>query len=158
MPSIATCLWFDRNAEEAVDLYAALFKDVKVLNVSRYGEGGHMPAGTILTIEFEMFAQRFTALNGGPMYKFSEAISVQVTVDTQEEVDRYWSGLTRNGGQEGPCGWLKDKFGLSWQIVPRALISLLTDTSDPARAKRANAAMMTMKKLDIAVLQRAANG
>lgn len=154
--SIATCLWFDRNAEEAVNLYASIFGDnLKIGDVSRYGDDTHMPKGTILTIAFELFGQHFTALNGGPIYKFSEACSIQVTVDNQAEIDRYWAGLTGNGGEEGPCGWCKDKFGLSWQVAPRVLINLLQDP-DPSRARRANEAMMKMKKLDIATLQRAA--
>jgi predicted 3-demethylubiquinone-9 3-methyltransferase (glyoxalase superfamily) len=153
--SVATCLWFDRNAEEAVNFYASLLDDLKIVAVSRYGKGMHLPEGTILTIAFEMFGQRFTALNGGPMYKFSEAISIQLTVDTQAEVDRCWEGLTQNGGEEGPCGWCKDRFGVSWQVVPRALPELLSNP-DRDKARRANQAMMKMKKLDIAELQKAA--
>ncbi|HEX2594208.1 MAG TPA: VOC family protein [Rhizomicrobium sp.] len=157
MTSIATCLWYDTGAEEAVNLYKSLFKDVTIHAVSYHGKGGHLPEGTVLTIDFTMLGQRFTALNGGPMYKFSEATSIQAIVDTQEDVDRYWEGLTGNGGQEGPCGWCKDKFGLSWQVVPKQLIALLTHT-DSDKRMRASQSMMSMKKLDIAALERAAAG
>lgn len=155
MPSIATCLWYDRGAEEAVNLYKSLFKDVEIHATSYHGKGGHLPEGTVLTIDFTMFGQHFTALNGGPMFKFSEAISVQVIVDTQDEVDRIWDGLTGNGGQESVCGWCKDKFGLSWQVVPKVVIELLTSKDGDKRA-RANEAMMRMKKLDIAAMVKAA--
>jgi predicted 3-demethylubiquinone-9 3-methyltransferase (glyoxalase superfamily) len=153
--AIATCLWFDRSAEDAVNFYASFLDDLKIGAVSRYGKGMPLPEGTILTIAFEMAGQRFTALNGGPMYKFSEAISIQLTVDTQAEVDRCWNALTQNGGEEGPCGWCKDRFGVSWQVVPRALPELLSNP-DRDKALRATQAMMKMKKLDIATLQRAA--
>jgi predicted 3-demethylubiquinone-9 3-methyltransferase (glyoxalase superfamily) len=153
--SIATCLWFDRNAEDAVNFYASFLDDLKIGAVSRYGRGMPLPEGTILTIAFEMAGQHFTALNGGPMYKFSEAISIQLTVDTQAEVDRCWNALTQNGGEEGPCGWCKDKFGVSWQVVPQALPELLSNP-DRDKAHRATQAMMKMKKLDIAALQKAA--
>lgn len=153
--SIATCLWFDRNAEDAVNFYASFLDDLKIGAVSRYGKGMPLPEGTILTVAFEMAGQHFTALNGGPMYKFSEAISIQLTLDTQAEVDRCWNTLTGDGGEEGPCGWCKDKFGVSWQVVPRALPELLSNP-DRDKAWRATQALMTMKKLDIAALQKAA--
>jgi predicted 3-demethylubiquinone-9 3-methyltransferase (glyoxalase superfamily) len=153
--AIATCLWFDRSAEDAVNFYASFLDDLKIGAVSRYGKGMPLPEGTILTIAFEMAGQRFTALNGGPMYKFSEAISIQLTVDTQAEVDRCWNALTQNGGEEGPCGWCKDRFGVSWQVVPRALPELLSNP-DRDKALRATQAMMKMKKLDIATLLKAA--
>ena len=156
--SIATCLWFDRNAEEAVNLYASIFGDaVKIGAVSRYGDGGHMPKGTVLTIAFEMFGQQFTALNGGPVFKFTEACSIQVNVDTQAEVDRYWNALTGNGGEESVCGWCKDKFGLSWQVIPEALPRLMTDPNQK-KAGAVTQAMLTMRKIDVAALERAYAG
>ena len=156
-PRITPFLWFDSNAEEAVEFYLSVFKDSRRLDGVRNVDETRGPTGGVLTIAFELDGQKFTAINGGPMFKFTEAVSFVVRCDSQEEVDYYWSRLSA-GGAEVQCGWLKDKFGLSWQIVPRALLPLLTDQTDPARAKRANDAMMTMKKLDIAALQRAANG
>jgi predicted 3-demethylubiquinone-9 3-methyltransferase (glyoxalase superfamily) len=157
MQKITPCLWMDTQAEEAAEYYASVFPDVKVLNVSRYGESMPERAGTVLTVELELFGQRFTLLNGGPEFTFTEAVSFQVSCADQAEVDRYWTALTSGGGEEGPCGWLKDRYGLSWQIVPDRLTELMTDP-DPARAQRATAAMLAMHKIDIAELERAADG
>jgi predicted 3-demethylubiquinone-9 3-methyltransferase (glyoxalase superfamily) len=153
--TITPCLWFDTEGEEAAELYTSVFPNSRITHVSRYGEAGPREAGTVMTVQFELDGQPFVALNGGPAhYGFSEAISFQVGCDTQEEVDHYWSRLSE-GGEEGPCGWLKDRFGLSWQIVPNALPRLLT-SSDPATAKRVMAAMLEMKKLDVEALEEAA--
>ncbi len=150
-------LWFDDQAEEAAKLYTSLFDDAKILNVSRYGEAGPGEPGSVMTVEFELEGQKFVGLNGGPAhYGFTEAVSFVVNCETQEEVDKFWDALT-DGGEEGPCGWLKDRFGLSWQITPTALPRLLTDP-DREKANRAMNAMMGMKKLDIAELERAAAG
>ncbi|MBZ6141326.1 MULTISPECIES: VOC family protein [Streptomyces] len=151
-----TCLWFDGKAEEAAHFYVSLFKNSGVGAVSRYPEGGHRPAGTVLTVEFTANGQKFVALNGGPEFTFNEAVSFQITCDDQEEVDHYWARLTE-GGTEGPCGWLKDRFGVSWQVVPARLEEMFRDP-DPAKAARANQAMMAMGKLDIAALERAYAG
>ena len=155
MTRITPCLWFDTEGEEAAAFYVSLFKNSRITDVSRYGEAGPRPAGTVMVVSFELDGQPFTALNGGPEFTFNEAISLQVDCQTQEEVDYYWDGLTA-GGEEGPCGWLKDRYGVSWQVVPNALITLIQDP-DPGRSKRAMAAMMTMKKIDIAALQAAAD-
>ena len=153
--TIRTFLWFDTQAEEAVRTYTSLFKDARILDEVRGGPGGAGPKAPIITMDFEIAGQRFTALNGGPHYKFNEAISVAVTVETQAEVDRLWDALTSDGGSGGQCGWLKDRFGLSWQIVPTALPRLLK-SSDPAKAGKVMQAMMQMKKLDVATLEAAA--
>lgn len=156
MPSITPYLWFDNDAEEAIDFYTALFPDAKVGAIARYPEG--MPlAGTLMNAEFELAGQKFLALNGGPHFTFTEAVSFFVSVETQEEVDRYWDSLTSNGGEESQCGWLKDRWGLSWQIVPAALMQLLSDP-DPAVAGRVMQAMLTMRKIVIADLEAAAAG
>jgi predicted 3-demethylubiquinone-9 3-methyltransferase (glyoxalase superfamily) len=161
MQKIVPCLWFNNNAEEAVKLYTSLFKDSKILNTSRYDEESAkvsgQSAGSVLTVEFELEGQKFTALNGGPLFKFTEAISFQVFCKTQKEIDELWEKLTAHGGEESQCGWLKDKFGLSWQIVPTILGELLSDP-DKAKASRAMHAMLQMKKLDIAKLEEAAKG
>ncbi len=154
MQKITTFLWFDDNAEEAANYYVSIFKNSKIVSLSRYGEAGPRPAGTVMVVDFQLDGQEFMALNGGPEYKFTEALSLYVTCETQEEVDRYWKQLSA-GGEEGPCGWLKDKFGLSWQIVPKALVELLGDP-DRAKAQRVMRAMLQMKKIDIAGLRRAA--
>ncbi|HZY28938.1 MAG TPA: VOC family protein [Jiangellaceae bacterium] len=154
MQSITPSLWFDTEAEDAANFYVSVFKNSQVLNVSRYGEAGPRPAGTVMTVDFELDGLGFIALNGGPDFPFTEAVSLQVNCETQEEVDRYWSVLSE-GGEEGPCGWLKDRFGLSWQIIPVALTELLNDP-DAAKAQRAMAAMLQMKKIDIAALRAAA--
>jgi 2-polyprenyl-6-hydroxyphenyl methylase/3-demethylubiquinone-9 3-methyltransferase len=155
---IATCLWFNKNAEEAATFYAATFPDSHVTAVHKsptdYPNG---KIGDVLTVEFTILGQPFVGLNGGPTFTFDEAISFQVFTDTQEETDRYWDAIVNNGGQENVCGWCKDKFGLSWQIVPRALTAAISD-SDAAAAKRAMDAMMTMKKIDIARIEAARRG
>jgi predicted 3-demethylubiquinone-9 3-methyltransferase (glyoxalase superfamily) len=157
MPTITPFLWYDDNAEEAVEYYRSLFGDVQVFETSRYGDAGPGKAGSVMTISFEVAGQRLTALNGGPDFPFTEAISLQVDVDGgQEEVDRLWNGLA-DGGTESQCGWVRDRFGLWWQIVPRELTALLTDP-DPDRARRAMQAMLKMSKIDIAELEAAAAG
>ena len=155
MPKTTPCLWFDTQGEEAAEFYTSIFPNSKIVNISRYGPGGPRPEGTAMTVAFELDRQEYVALNGGPEYSFSEAISFQVSCGSQEEVDEYWSRLTE-GGQEGPCGWLKDRYGLSWQIIPTALGELLGDP-DPGRAQRATQAMMQMTKIDIPELRRAAD-
>jgi predicted 3-demethylubiquinone-9 3-methyltransferase (glyoxalase superfamily) len=152
---ITTFLWFDNNAEEAVNFYVSIFKNSKILNTVRNGEAGPGPNDSVLTIAFELDGQEFAALNGGPQFKFTEAISQVVHCQTQEEVDYFWEKLSA-GGQIIECGWLKDKFGLSWQIVPDLLLELLQD-SDGEKSQRVMKAMMKMKKLDIAVLKEAAS-
>ena len=152
-----TCLWFDTQAGEAAQFYTSVFKDARMGPVSRYGEAGPRPAGLVMTAEFELNGQKFLALNGGPEFTFTEAISFQIPCADQDEVDYYWDHLTADGGQPGPCGWLKDRFGLSWQVVPAVLASLLSDP-DPEKATRANKAMLSMGKLDIAELERAHAG
>jgi predicted 3-demethylubiquinone-9 3-methyltransferase (glyoxalase superfamily) len=154
MNDITPCLWFDTDGEEAAKLYTSVFPNSKILDVARYGSAGPRPEGTVMTVSFELDGQKFLALNGGPQYTFSEAISFQVSCKTQEEVDAFWSKLSE-GGEEGPCGWLKDRFGLSWQIVPTALPKLLGDP-DAEKAERVMGAMLKMKKIDIAELERAA--
>jgi predicted 3-demethylubiquinone-9 3-methyltransferase (glyoxalase superfamily) len=154
---IAPCLWFNFNAEEAVSLYLSVFKDGRILKTSRYGESHPEHQGKVMVMEFELFGQRFRALNGGPNFTFNEAVSLVVDCENQAEVDAYWSALTAEGGSEGRCGWLKDRFGLSWQIVPRRLGELLGD-ADKTGAGRAAQAMLSMKKLDIAALEAAFSG
>jgi predicted 3-demethylubiquinone-9 3-methyltransferase (glyoxalase superfamily) len=151
-------LWFDTEAEEAAELYTSIFKNSRILSVARFPEGapeGREP-GTAMTVEFELDGQRFVAINGGPEFTFDEAVSLQVSCETQDEVDYYWEQLS-DGGEEGPCGWVKDRFGLSWQVTPTAMKDLFSD-ADPARAKRAMEAMLGMRKLDIAALRSAADG
>lgn len=154
MNRITPCLWFDNNAEEAVNFYCSVFKNSKVLNMSRYPEAGPGKPGSVLTASFEIDGQPLTALNGGPQFTFTEAISLMVMCDTQQEIDDYWAKLTANGGKESQCGWLKDKYELSWQIVPRILPQLMQD-KDPAKRNRVMKALLKMVKLDIARLQRA---
>jgi predicted 3-demethylubiquinone-9 3-methyltransferase (glyoxalase superfamily) len=156
MPKITPFLWFDSQAEEAANFYVSVFPNSKIVNVSRYGEAGPGPKGSVMTVGFELDGQQIIALNGGPQFKFTEAISLSVDCKTQEEVDRYWRKLSE-GGSEGPCGWLKDKYGLSWQIVPSALGQLLSDP-DPKKARRVMEAMLKMKKIDIAGLKKAYEG
>jgi predicted 3-demethylubiquinone-9 3-methyltransferase (glyoxalase superfamily) len=153
---ITPFLWFDNNAEEAVNFYTSIFKNSKISTVTRYGDAGPGPKGSVMTIAFELDGMKFAALNGGPVFKFTEAISLVVNCDTQQEVDEFWKRLT-DGGQEVQCGWLKDKFGLSWQIVPTAMLTLLQDP-DPEKSKRVMTAMFQMKKLDLAVLKKAYEG
>jgi predicted 3-demethylubiquinone-9 3-methyltransferase (glyoxalase superfamily) len=154
MKQIVPCLWFDTEGEAAAELYTSLFPNSRVLDVVHYGEEGLRPPGTVMTVSFELNGQEFLALNGGPEYTFSEAVSFQVFCEDQDEVDRYWNALSE-GGEEGPCGWLKDRFGLSWQIVPTRLMELLRDP-DRDRAQRSMQAMLGMKKIEIAELERAA--
>lgn len=157
MQKIVTYLWFDNQAEEAAHFYTSLFADSKVTEVSRYGEAGPGPAGTVMVVTFQLAGQEFIALNGGPQFKFNEAVSLYVNCQTQQEVDELWGKLTADGGQEQPCGWLTDKYGLSWQIIPTALPELLNDP-DPAKAKRVMEAMFQMTKIDIATLEAARAG
>ena len=154
MQKITTFLWFDDQAEAAVEHYTSIFDDTKVVEVHRYGASGPGTPGSVMTIVFELAGQRFIALNGGPTFTFTEAISLSVDCADQDEVDRYWARLT-DGGVEQPCGWLKDRFGVSWQIVPRQLMELLADP-DPGRVERVTRAMLTMKKIDVAALVAAA--
>lgn len=156
MQKITPFLWFDNNAEEAIGLYTSVFKDAKAGSVVRYGEAGPGPKGQVMTATFQLFGQEFVALNGGPHFKFTEAISFVVNCDTQEEVDYYWDRLSE-GGTESQCGWLKDRFGLSWQIVPVILPELLQD-KDSEKANRVMMAMLRMKKIDIQKLQQAYEG
>jgi len=154
MGKVTPFVWYDSEAEEAAELYTSLVPNSRIVDVTRYGAAGPGPEGTAMTVTFELDGLRFTALNGGPAHPLTEAVSFTVSCETQEEVDRYWAALSE-GGEEGPCGWLKDRFGLSWQIVPTALPRLLGDP-DPARAQRAMQAMLGMRKLDIAALEAAA--
>jgi predicted 3-demethylubiquinone-9 3-methyltransferase (glyoxalase superfamily) len=154
---ITPCLWFDQNAEEAIAFYKSIFPDTKVGEVLRWGEAGHGEPGSVLTMEFNLMGQDFLALNGGPEFKFNESVSFIVNCKDQAEVDRYWMALTADGGEESMCGWLKDKYGLSWQITPEKLPELLRDR-DPERADRAMKAMLTMRKIDLKKLEEAAEG
>jgi predicted 3-demethylubiquinone-9 3-methyltransferase (glyoxalase superfamily) len=158
MQKITAFLWFDYQAEEAVKFYTSIFKNSKVGRILRYsGEAAKAsgrPVGSVLTIEFELEGQRFTALNGGPEFKFNESVSFVVSCETQKEVDYFWEKLTANGGQESACGWLKDKFGLSWQVTPTVLIEMLQD-KDSEKAERVMNAMMQMQKIDIKTLKEA---
>lgn len=151
---ITPMLWFNNDAEEAVNFYVSVFKNAKILGTSYYGDTGAGPKGTVMTVEFELDGQRFTALNGGPTFKFTEAISLVVHCETQEEIDYFWEKLSE-GGQKVECGWIKDKYGLSWQIVPKQLLELLAE-GDSAKTDRVMRAVMSMKKLDIEDLKRAA--
>lgn len=153
MQKISPCLWFDNQAEEAASFYVSLFRNSGISSVSRFGEGGPGPAGSAMTVNFQIEGQELIALNGGPYFKFTEAISLFVNCETQEEVDALWSKLTE-GGEEGQCGWLKDRYGLSWQIVPTVLGDLLGDP-DPQKAQNVMQAMLKMRKLDVAALRRA---
>jgi predicted 3-demethylubiquinone-9 3-methyltransferase (glyoxalase superfamily) len=153
MTTISPFLWFDTQAEQAANLYVSTFKNSKIVKIARYGDAGPGPKGSVMTVEFELNGQRFIALNGGPHFKFNEAVSFSVECQTQAEVDEYWSKLS-DGGVEGQCGWLKDRFGLSWQVNPTILGEMLADP-DPAKARRAMEAMLKMKKIDIAALKKA---
>jgi predicted 3-demethylubiquinone-9 3-methyltransferase (glyoxalase superfamily) len=154
MQKITPCLWFDTQAEEAAAFYTSVFANSRILEVSRYGEAGPGPAGSVMTVSFELDGQEFVGLNGGPHFTFNEAISFQVSCADQEEVDTFWSRLSE-GGEEGPCGWLKDPYGVSWQIVPTRLTELLSHP-DPQTSQRVMEAMLQMRKIDIAALERAA--
>jgi predicted 3-demethylubiquinone-9 3-methyltransferase (glyoxalase superfamily) len=156
MPKISPFLWFDHQAEEAANFYVSIFPNSKITHIARYGAAGPGPKGTVMTVSFSLDGQEVVALNGGPMYKFSEAFSLSIDCKTQEEVDRYWDKLGA-GGEPGPCGWLKDRYGLSWQVVPSVLPQMLCDP-DPAKADRVMKVMMTMKKLEIAPLKKAYEG
>ena len=155
MQKISPFLWFDSNAEDAANFYVSIFKDSKILKIARYGEAGPGPAGSVMVVNFQIEGQDFIALNGGPLFKFTEAISFVINCQTQEEVDHYWNKLTAGGGQESQCGWLKDKYGLSWQVTPTILGELLAD-KDQKKAQRVMQAMLQMKKMDIKKLKAAA--
>lgn len=152
MQKITTFLWYDGRAEEAAAFYTSLFDDSRTVSVQRYGESGPGVPGSAMLVEFELAGQRYLALNGGPQFTFNEAISLSVDCESQEEVDRLWTALTGNGGEEGPCGWLKDRFGVSWQIVPRRLQELIADP-DPAKSQAAMNSMMGMKKIVVRELE-----
>lgn len=154
---IITYLWFDDNAEEAMNFYVSIFENSKILSVSRYGDAGPGPKGTVMTGTFQLEGQKFIALNGGPQFKFTEAISLFVTCGSQQEVDELWAKLTADGGAASRCGWLKDRFGLSWQIIPTALMELMGD-GDPEKSRRVMDAMLQMTKIDIDGLKRAYEG
>lgn len=153
MQKITPFLWFDNQAEEAADFYVSIFKNSQIVTVTRYGKAGPGPQGSVMTVLFELEGQQFIALNGGPQFKFTEAISFSVDCKTQEEVDEFWEKLSE-GGEQGPCGWLKDKYGLSWQINPSILGEMLSDP-DPEKSKRVMEAMLKMKKIDIELLKQA---
>jgi predicted 3-demethylubiquinone-9 3-methyltransferase (glyoxalase superfamily) len=151
-----TCLWFDGQAEEAANYYVSIFKNSSIGRIGRYTEAGPGPAGSVMVVEFQANGQKFVALNGGPQFTFNEAVSFQIYCEDQDEVDYYWSRLTE-GGQGVACGWLKDKYGLSWQVIPTVLIDMISDP-DPEKAKRATEAMLSMTKFDTAALQKAYAG
>jgi len=156
MDRITPCLWFDTEAEEAAAFYTSVFPNSRIVHVSRYGSAGPRPEGLVMEVEFELDGRSVLALNGGPQFRFTEAISLQADCKDQDEVDRLWETLSE-GGEEGPCGWLKDRYGVSWQIVPSRMYELIAD-SDPERAQRAIASMLQMGKIEIADLERAADG
>lgn len=156
MPAIVPNLWFDTEAEEAAAFYTSVFPNSRVLDVARYTDAGPGAPGTVMTVEFELDGSRFVGINGGPEFAFSEAMSLQIDCKDQEEVDYYWDRLTE-GGEESQCGWLKDRYGLSWQVVPQGMAELFSD-ADPERARLAMEAMLGMKRLDLAALRRAADG
>ena len=156
MQKITPFLWFDDNAEEAINFYASVFKNSKILSVTRYGDAGPGPKGTVMTAEFQLEGQKFVALNGGPHFKFTEAISFVVNCETQDEVDEFWEKLSE-GGEKSQCGWLKDRYGLSWQIVPTVLIEMLQD-KDAEKSKRVTEAMLQMHKIEIKTLKQAYKG
>ena len=152
MPNIRPCLWFDTQAEEAARLYTSVFPNSRIVEITHYGEAGPRDAGTVMTVVFELDGKQFMGLNGGPQFTFDEAISFEIDCADQEEVDFYWERLTEGGGEEGPCGWLKDRFGLSWQVVPRRLNELIADP-DPSVSQAAIGAMLQMGKIDVAALE-----
>ena len=156
MRPIVPNLWFDTEAEQAAEFYVSVFPDSRIVSRALYPEGAPGPAGTVMTVDFELDGQRFVGINGGPQFPFTEAVSFQITCETQEEVDRFWDALTE-GGEESMCGWLKDRYGLSWQVVPVGMEEVFADP-DPSRAQRAMQAMMGMRKLDLAALRAAADG
>jgi len=155
MPKLTPCIWFDTEGEEAAALYTSIFPNSRITKVVPYPEGGMREAGTVMTVEFELDGKPFTALNGGTQFTPDEAISFQIECADQAEIDHYWSALAADGGEEGPCGWVKDRFGVSWQTVPRRLFELV-DGGDPARAQRVMTALLDMRKIEIAELERAA--
>ena len=161
MKPLTTCLWFDTEAEDAARFYVSIFEDSKLGEITRYGKEGHeihgRPDGSVMTVSFRIRGQDFVGLNGGPQFKFDEAVSFQIFCDSQQEVDRFWEKLGADGGQPGPCGWIKDRFGLSWQVIPNRLFELMKD-KDRVKAGRAMNAMLKMGKIDIAALERAAAG
>jgi predicted 3-demethylubiquinone-9 3-methyltransferase (glyoxalase superfamily) len=157
MQKITPFLWFDSQAEEAAKFYVSIFKDSKIIGVTHYGEAGPGPKGSVLTVKFQIAGQEFVALNGGPMFKFNESVSFVVNCETQEEIDYFWEKLTAGGGEESRCGWLSDKFGLSWQVVPTLLQEMMLD-KDEAKSNRVMEAILEMDKLDLATLQRAYEG
>jgi predicted 3-demethylubiquinone-9 3-methyltransferase (glyoxalase superfamily) len=150
-------LWFDMVAEEAARYYVSVFPNSQILATSRYTEGGPGPVGEVMVVEFELDGVRFAGINGGPQFTFDEAVSFQITCADQEEIDYYWDTFVGDGGEEGPCGWVKDKFGLSWQVVPDGMAELMND-ADPERGRRAMQAMLGMRRIDVAALQSAADG
>ena len=158
MEKITQCLWYDTQAEEAANFYVSIFKNSRIGVITHYNEASAQvsgqPKGSVLTVEFEIAGQKFTALNGGPLFKFNESVSFVINCDTQEEIDYFWEKLTQDGGQESMCGWLKDKFGLSWQVVPAALSELMS--GDPQKANHVMQAILQMKKLDLGTLRAAA--
>lgn len=154
MQKITPFLWYDTEAEEAATFYCSIFKNSRILTVARYPEGTPAPAGSVMTVAFELMGQRFIALNAGPHFKFNEAVSFMIECETQAEIDEYWTKLTSDGGQESMCGWLKDKYGLSWQVTPKALGTLMSDP-DKEKAQRVMQAMLRMRKIDIAELEEA---
>jgi predicted 3-demethylubiquinone-9 3-methyltransferase (glyoxalase superfamily) len=156
MQRITPNLWFDTQAEEAAAFYVSVFPNSRIVSVARYPEGAPREAGMVMTVEFELDGERVIAINGGTQFTFDEAVSLMITCETQAEIDHYWERLT-DGGEEGPCGWLKDRFGLSWQVAPTGMDEVFSDP-DPERARRAMQAMLGMKKLDVAALQAAADG
>lgn len=156
LQKITPNLWFDTEAEEAAGFYTSVFENSRIVHVTHYTEAGPRPAGMVMTVEFELEGQRFVGINGGPQFTFDEAVSFQINCETQDDVDYYWERLSE-GGKEGPCGWLKDRYGLSWQVVPTGMEELLNDP-DPERAERAMRAMLGMSKLDVAALRSAADG
>jgi predicted 3-demethylubiquinone-9 3-methyltransferase (glyoxalase superfamily) len=153
---ITPCLWFDDRGEEAAEFYTGIFENSRIVQVSHYGSAGPRPEGMVMMVDFELDGQPFLALNGGPEFTFDEAISFQVNCESQEEIDRFWTALS-DGGAEGPCGWLKDRFGMSWQIVPTTLMNEMLRDPDTEKVQRVMAAVLSMGKLDIAELQRAAD-
>ena len=157
MPRIVPNLWFDTESEEAAAFYTSIFPSSRVLSVTRYGEAGPREAGLVMTVEFELHGQRFIAINGGPEFTFNEALSLEIRCSSQDEMDRYWDRLTADGGEPGPCGWLKDRFGVSWQVTHEAIEDMLND-ADQAKVDRVMAAILQMGKLDVAEIERAAAG
>ena len=155
MPKLTPCLWFDTEGEAAAEFYTAVFPNSRILEITHYGSAGPRPEGTVMTVSFELDGKPFIALNGGPEFPFTEAVSFEIECEDQDEVDRYWATLAE-GGEEGPCGWLKDRFGLSWQVVPRRLMELVGDP-DKEKGQRVMTAMLGMRKIDIAELERAAD-